>query len=218
MSTTETISTIDAAALFRAAYENRYTWDSNFPGFSAIAHLTQNGNVHTAHVHVAGDLKITITNASSSEAETAIRQQVQEIIVHRVRRQFEDVHGKNEFTYGETDDSGAVTVLVGGAATGDRYKVHNNIVSLVHRHIHGTVVTINVLSTFNTGEGYLPVDYESFYTKPNANEPDSPKQYHHDEYARFGNYFILTFRHISQADNTNGIETQELRLTDLQVA
>lgn len=25
----------DARALFRAAYENRYTWDENFPGYTA---------------------------------------------------------------------------------------------------------------------------------------------------------------------------------------
>ena len=27
--------TTDATALFRAAYDNRYTWDSSFPGYTA---------------------------------------------------------------------------------------------------------------------------------------------------------------------------------------
>lgn len=213
MNTTETTQTLSASSLFRSAYENRYTWDSNFPGFSAIAHLVENGMVYESEVSVSPDLKITITNANSSEAEAAIRDQVLEIIIHRVRRNFEDVHGKNEFILGDVDDSGAVTVLVGGQASGDRYKVHNNVVSMVHRHIHGTVVTINVFSTFDTGKGYLPMDYESFYSNPNTDEPPSPKQNHHDEYACFGNYFILTSRRVIQVDNAD--EAKEFRLTEI---
>lgn len=215
MNSTETIQTIDAAALFRAAYENRYTWDSTFPGFSAIAHLEQDGTVHQADVTVSSDLKITLTNTSSEEAAETIRNQIQEIIVHRVRRKFEEVHGKNEFAWGDTDASGAVTVLVGGAAMGDQYKVHNNAITLVHRHIHGTVVTINVLSTMDTGEGYLPVDYESFYSNPNVTGSDNPKQRHHNEYACFDGYFILIMRQVSQADSADKVKPHELRLTDI---
>lgn len=29
---------LDAEALFRAAYENRYTWDENFPGLYGQGH------------------------------------------------------------------------------------------------------------------------------------------------------------------------------------
>jgi len=215
MNATEMTQTIDAATLFRSAYENRYTWNSEFPGFRAIAHSEQNGILHQAHVTVSADLKISLTNTSSDEAEKIIRDQVQEIIIHRVRRKFEDVHGKNDFTCGDTDASGAVTILVGGAAAGDRYQVLNNIVTLVHRHIHGTVVTINVLSTLDTGKGYLPVDYTSFYSKPNTDEPDSPLQQHHDQHACFGDYFILTSRCVSLASHDNQAQTQKFDLTEI---
>ncbi|MEB3338308.1 MAG: DUF3386 domain-containing protein [Leptolyngbyaceae bacterium] len=217
MNTTETIQNIDASALFRSAYENRYTWDANFPGFTAVAHSVQNDLVYQADVHVASDLKITITNANSSEAEAAIRNQISEIVIHRVRRRFEDVHGKNVFTCGDRDASGVVTVLVDGAAAGDQYKVHNNIVSMVHRHIHGTVVTINVLSTLDTGKGYLPVNYESFYSHPETGEPSSPTQQHHDEYALFGEHYILTLRRVMTGDSCHEAQTQEFQLTEISL-
>jgi Protein of unknown function (DUF3386) len=212
MTATATIERVSAASLFQAAYENRYTWDANFSGFKATAHLTQNGIAHQADVTISPELKISVANANSNEAEKEIRDQMQEIVIHRIHRTFADVHGKNEFTYGDTDESGEALILVGGASTGDRYKVHNNIVSMVNRHIHGTVVTINVLSTFDTGRGYLPMDYESFYSKPNDADSISPTQHHHDEYEAFGDYFIMTSRTVSNNDSS---KSQELKLANI---
>ncbi|MEA5476264.1 DUF3386 domain-containing protein [Pseudanabaena galeata UHCC 0370] len=209
---TITAERINAAFLFQTAYENRYTWDANFTGFTATAQLTQNGIVHQADVTISPELKVSVANANSSESEKAIYGQMQEIVIHRVHRSFEDVHSKNEFSYGDSDESGEVLILVGGASAGDRYKVKDKIVTMVHRHIHGTVVTINVLSTFDTGKGYLPMDYNSFYSKPNDPDSISPMQHHHDEYADFGNYFIMTSRTVS----TDGdAQPQEFKLTNI---
>lgn len=204
----------EAAFLFQAAYENRYTWDANFTGFTASAHLSQKGIVHLADVTITPELKVIVTNANSSEAEKAIYGQIQEIVIHRIHRTFADVHGKNEFTYGQSNESDEALILVGGASAGDRYKVKDKIVTMVHRHIHGTVVTINVLSTFDTGKGYLPMDYESFYSKPNQPDSVSPIQNHHDEYAAFGDYFILTSREVSSDDPS---ASQEFKLTNISL-
>lgn len=215
MNATETIQTIDTTALFRAAYENRYTWDANFPGFTAIAQSSQGEVTHRANVLVAPNLKITITEASSDEAEKLIYGQIQEIVIHRVRRSFDQVHGKNTFTDGGTAEDGTVTVLVGGGSAGDRYKVRDNVVTMVHRHIHGTVVTINVASTLDTGEGYLPIDYDSVYANPTTGEVSGPAQAQHDEYERFGQYFMLTLRRLSTVGSTELSQVQEFRLTDI---
>jgi hypothetical protein len=83
---------------------------------------------------------------------------------------------------------------------------------MVHRHIHGMVVTIHVFSTFDTGKGYLPVDYESFYTNPNKAESNSPIQRHHDEYAPFGDYFILKARQVRSDDPS---QTKDFQLTEI---
>ncbi len=113
------MSTSDATNLFRAAYENRYTWDDNFPGFTALVQFIQNGVTHQASVLISPKFKITLTNASSDEAEKLIYNQMQEIVIHRVQRSFDEVHGRNEFTLEGTDDTGAVITRVSGAAMGD---------------------------------------------------------------------------------------------------
>jgi hypothetical protein len=137
---------LSARDLFRAAYENRYTWDKNFPGYTANVQLKTGDNVYTGKIRINADLSFDVMDVADEEAKKAIHGQVWEIAVHRVRRPFEETHGKNTFEYGETDETGAVELLVGGKAEGDRYKVRNNEVCLVHRLIHGVFVTINTLS------------------------------------------------------------------------
>ncbi|MDX1978080.1 MAG: DUF3386 family protein [Pseudanabaenaceae cyanobacterium bins.68] len=63
--------------LFQAAYQNRYTWDANFPGFTAKVTLKHNDLVATADVEISPKLKVTVTNANSPEAEKAIFGQMQ---------------------------------------------------------------------------------------------------------------------------------------------
>jgi hypothetical protein len=87
------------------------------------------------------------------------------VAIHRVRRGFEQTHGDNTFTAGDTDPVG-VEVIVGGKNTGDRYRIKGDVVTMVHRHIHGTVVTIFTESTTDTGHGYLSHQYTSQYSDP----------------------------------------------------
>ena len=59
-----------------------------------------------------------------------------------------------------------VEVILGGKNTGDRYRNKGDVVTMVHRHIHGTVVTIFTESTTDTGHGYLSHQYTSQYSDP----------------------------------------------------
>ncbi len=128
--------------------------------------------------------------------------------MHRVRRPFEETHGKNIFELGETDDAGAVEILVSGKAMGDRYKVRNNEVCLVHRHIHGVVVTINTFSAINTGEGYLSHRYDSIYHDAKTGEQKGAPQEFEDSYEKIGNYWIMTRRTIHSEENGQPVTTE----------
>lgn len=57
-------------------------------------------------------------------------------------------------------------MIVGGKGSGDRYRIKDDVVTMVHRHIHGTVVTIFTLETTDTGTGYLSRRYSSAYSDP----------------------------------------------------
>jgi Protein of unknown function (DUF3386) len=205
-----------AQDLFRAAYENRYTWDTQFPGYTADVTYAQDAQVFTGQARVSGDMKAEVLNVADEDAQKAIHGQLWEISIHRVRRSFEDTHSKNTFTYGETDSTGAVELIMGGKSEGDLYKVRDNEVCLVHRHIHGVVVTINTFSSHDTGEGYLSQSYDSVYHDPTTGEQKGGKSLFTDTYEKVGLYWILNRRVIETATD-DGPVTQDFAFSNIQL-
>ncbi|BAZ65625.1 MAG: DUF3386 domain-containing protein [Pelatocladus maniniholoensis HA4357-MV3] len=211
-----TATQVSAQELFRAAYENRYTWDKKFPGYTADITYKQDDQVFTGKIRVSANLKAEVLEVEDEQAKQAINNQAWEIAIHRVRRTFEETHSANNFSYGDTDETGAVEIIVAGKSTGDKYKVRNNIVSLVHRHIHGVVVTIHTFSVHETGEGYLPHTYDSVYHDPQTGEQKGGRSEFDDQYEKVGNYFIMNRRFIS-TDTKNQPSTQEFIFSNIQL-
>lgn len=190
-----------ARDFFRAAYENRYTWDSSFPGYTADVTYRCGDQEFHSQATVSPDPRMgykgEINGIEDEDVSNAVRGQLWEIAVHRVRREFEKTHGNNTFRFGETKPDGAVELLMGGKAEGDRYEVRNDEISLVHRHMHGTVVTIHTYSSHNTGAGYLSHEYDSVYADPKTGEQTSGVSLFTDEYDQVDGYWILTRRAIA---------------------
>ena len=191
-----TVTQISAQELFQAAYQNRYTWDENFPGYTADITYKYDDQVIKGQVRIDANMKAEVLNVEDEAAKKAIHGQAWEIAVHRVRRAFEQTHGANTFRPGETDATGAVEIFVGGKSEGDKYKVRNNEVCHVHRLIHGTFVTIDTFSSHDTGEGYLSHTYNSVYHDPETAAQKGGKSDFTDEYEKVGNYYILNRREI----------------------
>ena len=103
-----TATTVSARELFRAAYLNRYTWDKDFPGYTADITYKYDGKEYTGKVTIGANMKAEVLGVEDEEAQKAIHGQAWEIAVHRVRRTFEQTHGENTFIYGATDEDGAV--------------------------------------------------------------------------------------------------------------
>ncbi|MDH6087593.1 DUF3386 domain-containing protein [Umezakia ovalisporum] len=211
-----TITKLSAQELFRAAYENRYTWDKSFPGYTADIVYKYEQQVFTGKVVIDANLKAEVLDVEDEQAKKAIHGQAWEIAIHRVRRSFEDTHSANTFSYGNTDESGAMEILVGGKSEGDKYKVRNNEVCHVHRLIHGTFVTINTFSSHNTGEGYLSHTYNSVYNDPKTGEQKGGRSEFTDEYEKVGEYFILNRRQI-RTEAAGKISTQEFIFSNIQL-
>ncbi|MBD2293011.1 DUF3386 domain-containing protein [Anabaena sphaerica FACHB-251] len=211
-----TVTQISAQELFRAAYENRYTWDENFPGYTADITYKYDGQVFTGKIRIDANLKWEVTGVEDEAAKKSIDSQTWEIAVHRVRRTFEQTHGENTFSYGETDETGAVEIILGGKSTGDKYKVRNDVVTLVHRHIHGVVVTINTFSIHETGAGYLSHTYDAVYHDPKTNVQKGGRSEFTDEYEKVGNYYILNRREIRTETNGN-VSIQEFLFSNLEL-
>jgi hypothetical protein len=207
---------VSAESLFRAAYENRYTWDKNFPGYTADITFKQGEQVTTGKVRVNPTLKAEVFDIADEEANKIIQNQLWEIAIHRVRRSFEETHAQNTFSLGKTDETGAVEIFVGGKSSGDHYKVRDNEVCLVHRHIHGVVVTINTFSSHNTGEGYLSHRYDSVYHDPQTGEQKGGRSEFVDDYEKVGNYVILS-RRLIQTETNGQHSSQEFIFSNIQL-
>ena len=155
---------------FRAAYENRYTWEPDFSGYQGTCLFEQNGQIVEGCFTVGADLKAQVSDIKDNDVHKAICGQLWEVAIHRVRRSFNQTHGQNTFTVGENDNVG-MEVIVGGKNIGDRYRIKNNIVTMVHRNIHGNLITIFTESVVETGKGYLSRHYTSQYSNPKTGSP-----------------------------------------------
>lgn len=205
----------EARQLMQAAYENRYTWDKNFPGYVADVQLKMGDQVYRGKAKVNADLSAEVSEVADEEALKAIKGQLFEVAIHRIRRSFEETHGKNTFTFGETDPTGAVEIIVGGKSAGDRYKLRDNEVCMVHRHIHGIVVTIDTSSSHDTGDGYLSHEYHSVYHDPKTGELKGEQDYT-DTYEKVGNYQILSSRIIKSIENGQPV-TSEFSFSNIKL-
>jgi len=207
----------DATAAFRAAYENRYTWEPGFGGYRGRCVWEQGDRRVEGRFSVGADLKAQVEGIDDAEVHKAVASQLWEVAIHRVRRSFEQTHGENTFTAGDTDAVGT-EVIVGGKGAGDRYRIHNDVVTMVHRHIHGTVVTIFTESTTDTGAGYLSRSYTSRYADPATGEPKGGLSRFTDTFVPLieGGPWVLSERVVeSEAQDDTPAGRQVFRFEDL---
>ena len=171
--------------LFKAAYENRYTWESNFLGYEGNCSWTDGQREIKGTFSIGKDLKATVNEVHDEQINKAISSQLWEVAIHRVRRSFEQTHAQNTFIIGEIDNVGT-EVLVGGKNSGDRYRIKNNVITMVHRHIHGRLVNISTKSIFETGNGYLSNKYSSQYCDPLSGAATSATSHFDDTFIQLG--------------------------------
>lgn len=199
-----------ARDLFQAAYENRYTWDSNFPGMEANVSVTIDGETRTGKALIKPDLSVEVVmdepklisrtsrtpsgeekTVSVDEGQEWLTNQLRDVVTHRKRKSFEEAHGKSGFTLGASDDSGAVEILVSGDTMGSNYKVRNKEISMVSRVMGRIGFVINHLSHLDTGEGYISSAYSAVFRNPQTDEVVRQARFE-DTYEKIGNYYVMT--------------------------
>ncbi len=157
----------DCTDQFQCAYENRYTWGNEFSGYKGKCSYKGDGQLVEGKFLVGSDLKANVYDIKDESFHKLLTSQLWEVAIHRVRRAFKDTHGQNTFTSGDIDEVG-LEVIVGGRNAGDKYRIKDNIVTMVHRNIHGKLINIFTIDTFNTGNGYLSKTYTSQYFDPST--------------------------------------------------
>ncbi|AFY75302.1 Protein of unknown function (DUF3386) [Synechococcus sp. PCC 7502] len=235
MQTTEKPLQSSARDLFQAAYENRYTWDSNFPGFSADVSVSIDGMTRTGRATITKDLTvevimddqklITRTSRTPSGEEKTITvdeeqewltNQLKDVVTHRKRKSFEDAHGKSSFSMGDRDASGAVEILVSGDSMGSNYKVKDNQISLVSRVMGRIGFVINHLAHLDTGEGYISSAYNAIFRNPQTDAITRQAKFE-DNYEKIGNYYVMTSQFV-QVNEQGTQKTYEIKFSNIQLS
>jgi hypothetical protein len=195
-----TLQQAAAQELFKEAFENRYTWDKDFPGYRAeIAYLPKEdeGDVSfSGVVSIDRHMKIDVAGVEEEAIRQKVRDQMWEIMVHRVRHSFDEEHGTHTFAYGVPPGSDTAEVLVGGASATDRYWVKDKHIQMVHRHFTNRAVRILVQEFDDTGEGYLPTHYTAEYHSLESGEKLGSKLTYEDRHQKIGRYWLLVERRI----------------------
>lgn len=189
-----------AGVLFQTAYESRYTWDDNFPGYSADVQLLQGSEVYTGKIHINRDLDVEVTGVADQEIEEGIYIQLQETVTRCKRYNFQQSHSQHEFTLGQTDEIGSVTVLVKGESIDSQYKIRDRKICQENRVMGRMALVIDTWDYFDTGTGYIASQYDVVFCNSKTNEVNSVLKFT-DTYQKFGDYYIMTKQVVEEHEN-----------------
>ena len=204
-----------ARELFQAAYEHRYTWDENFPGYSADVEIKQGDEVYSGKVRINRDLSVDVTGFADEKVQESIYNQMRDIVTHRKRSSFEKAHGKSEFTLGEEDSTGAVDILVKGDAMGSNYKVRGTEISQVSRVMGPMAFTINTKESLDTGEGYISAGYNAIFRNSKSGDLMGKREFE-DTFEKVGDYYVMT-RQVVHAIEGEGRTTTEFNFSNIKL-
>ncbi|AFZ20149.1 DUF3386 domain-containing protein [Allocoleopsis franciscana] len=196
-----------ARELFQAAYENRYTWDANFPGYRADIEIKQGDEVYKGEVRINGDLTVEVAGIEDEKVQESVYNQMRDIVTHRKRSSFEKAHGKNEFSLGETDATGAVEIRVKGDAMGSNYKVRGTEICQVSRVMGPMAFTINTNESLDTGEGYVSTGYNAIFREAKTGNLKTKREFE-ETYEKVGNYYVMTRQVVHAIDGDNRLTTE----------
>ena len=201
---------------FQAAYENRYTWDRNFPGYTADLELKQGEEVYTGKIHVNSDLSVEVTGIEDEKVQEGVYNQMRDIITHRKRNSFEQAHGKSTFSLGEEDSTGAVEILVQGDAMGSNYKIRGKEICQVSRVMGPIAFVINTNESLDTGEGYVSTGYNAIFRDSKTNDLKGKREFK-ESYEKFGNYYLPTHQKIESIDKDGEKMTVEFIFSNIKL-
>lgn len=209
------IENATAREVFQAAYENRYTWDDNFPGYKADLEIKQGDEVYTGQVHINGDHSVEVSGFDDEKVKESVYNQMRDIVTHRKRSSFEKAHGKNKFSFGENDSTGAVEIFVKGDAMGSNYKVRGQEICHVSRVMGPMAFTINTNDSLDTGEGYISSGYNAIFRNAKTGDLMAKREFE-DRFDKVGDYYIMT-RQVVYAIEEKGRTATEFNFSNIKL-
>ena len=204
-----------AHELLRSAYEKRYTWSSQFPGYTAAVEVKQGKEDYRGHIRVNSDLSVEVTGIDTKDARETVENQLRMLIVHRRRIPFDVAHKNSTFKLGTTDKTGAVEIIEQGDKAEASYKVFNQQVIQVNRLIGPHSFIVDTLDFKVTPEGYMSTRYRTTLLQPQTKQVLG-EEVSEDTYTKIGEYYLPT-RQVIQHSEGGKQYRAEFNFTDIQL-
>ena len=179
-------SQFDCKKVFQKAYENRYTWPENFNGFKGKCIFQDNEEKYNGNFIIGKNFQPQIQNIGEKEVVKKISNQLFEVVIHRVKKSFDEIHSKNQFNLLRKSEEG-IEMQVSGKNEGDKYRVKDGNINMVFRKIHGIIIEIFVEKFFDTGNGVLSCKYSSQQLDLISHIPKTQKYKYLDNFIKIQN-------------------------------
>lgn len=184
-----------AREIFRSAYESRYTWDEQFPGYQAEVTIRDGSQSEHGLVRVQPDWHVEVINVDDEAMRQIIQAQLEMEITHRRRVPFDVRHEQHSFQLAGINDSGTAEIQQLGDETDSKYKIKDQRIIQVQRVMDDVEVTVDVLGWSHPPEGYLPVHFQTIFRDVATGavlEQVDVRDFHE----KIGSYYLLTKRGI----------------------
>ena len=199
-------SKFNCKKIFKEAYENRYTWPIKFNGYSGKCIFVENKKSIEGEFILDSNFKPKIINISDKNIVKGISSQLFEVAIHRVKREFTEIHKNNNFKFLGESEKG-IKIEVFGKNQGDKYIVKDKKINMVLRKIHGVVIEIFVQEFIDTGNGFLSKKYSSQQLDIQTLTPKSKILEYEDNFVNLGinNIWVLESRIIKFLDDKDNV-------------
>jgi len=210
---------LSARDIFQNAYDQRYTWNKQFPGYQAEVSLRHDGQLYHGLVQVSPDFQVTVKNIDDPEVSQLVKEQLQRETIHRRQVAFSDRHAQDTYSLAGTDTDGAFEIQETGDNGESCYKIRDNKIVQVNRTLGGMAVTVDSLGFITPPEGYLTEHFQTTFRDPQA-QAVLLTQDVTDFHEKVGNYYLLTNRTIRSFDPQQPEKLNEpdtlIRFNDIQ--
>ena len=207
----------DCKKVFQKAYENRYTWPENFNGFKGNCIFHENQKQYNGSFIIGKNFQPQIQNIEEKDVVKKISTQLFEVVIHRVKKSFDEIHSKNQFNFlGKSEDG--IEMQVSGKNEGDKYRVRDGNINMVFRKIHGIIIEIFVEKFFDTGNGVLSCNYSSQQLDVISHAPKTQKYKYIDNFIKIQNtdLWVLESRTINYKNKDEEDSTNKYDFTNIE--
>ena len=129
-----TLTEINCKELFKKAYEKRYTWNNDFSGYKGKCIFSVNTDTYKGNFVLGKDFKPEIYNIDDQKIVKSISSQLFEVSIHRIKREFKEIHSKNNFNLIKDSESG-IEMIVSGKSEGDKSVSYTHLTLPTNREV-----------------------------------------------------------------------------------